>query len=84
MYGIFKNLNFVRTKLEEHSFIAIEWFQNNYMKMNSNKYHLFISGNKFEHLWAKIVNNRIWENRTVKLLGITVDIEIKFDEHLFT
>ena len=24
----------------------------------------------------------IWENRTVKLLGITIDIELKFDEHL--
>ena len=24
----------------------------------------------------------IWENRTVKLLGITVDNELKFDEHL--
>ena len=50
--------------------------------MNSDKCHLFISGNKFEHLWSKIGNNRIWENRTVKLLGITIDNELKFDEHL--
>ena len=35
-----------------------------------------------EHLWAKIDNNRIWENRTVKLLGIIVDNELKIDEHL--
>ena len=68
-----KNLDFLLTKLEEHSAIAIEWSENNYMKMNSDK---------FEHLWAKIGDNRIWENRTVKLLGITVDNELKFDEHL--
>ena len=40
------------------------------MKMNSEKCHLFISGNKFEHLWTKIGNNRIWENRIVKLSGM--------------
>ena len=52
------------------------------MKIDSDKFHLFISGNKFEHLWTKIGNNRIWENRTVKLIGITTDNELKFDEHL--
>ena len=52
------------------------------MKIDSDKFHLFISGNKFEHLWTKIGNNRIWENRTVKLLGITIGNELKFDEHL--
>ena len=77
-----KNLDFVLTELEEHSIIAIEWFQNNYMKINSDKCHRFISGNRFENFWTKIGNNRIWENRTVKLLGITIDNESKFDEHL--
>ena len=60
-----KNLDFVPTGLEEHSITAIEWFENNYMKMNSDKCHLFILENKFEHLWTKIGNKRIWENRTV-------------------
>ena len=40
-----KNLDFVLSELEEHSIIAIEWFENNYLKMNSGKCHLFISGN---------------------------------------
>ena len=60
-----KNLDFVLTKSEEHYIIAIEWFQNNYMNTTSDKYHLFILGNKFEHFWAKIGNNNIWKNRTV-------------------
>ena len=77
-----KNLDFALTKLGDHSIIAIEWFENNYMKMNSDRCHLFNLGNKIEHLWAKIGNNRIWENRTVKLLGINIDNELKFDEHL--
>ena len=57
-----KNLYFFLTKLEEHSIIAIEWFENNYMKMNADKRHLFISENTFEHLWARIGNNSISEN----------------------
>ena len=77
-----KNLDFVLTKFGEHSIIAIEWFENNYMEINSDKCQLFISGNKFEHLWTKIGNTRIWENQTVKLLGITIYDELNFDEHL--
>ena len=52
------------------------------MKINSDKCHLFISGHKFEHLWAKIGDYKIWETGTVKLLGITLGNELKFDEHL--
>ena len=77
-----KNLEFVVTKLENHSDIVIKWFEDNYMKMNSDKCHLFISGHKFEHLWAKIGDDKIWETGTVKLLSITIDNELKFDEHL--
>ena len=39
-------IDFVFTKFEEH-ITAIEWFENNYTKRNSDKCHLFISGNKF-------------------------------------
>ena len=60
----------------------MEWFENNYMKINSDQCHLFISGNKSKHLWTKIGNNRPWESRIVKLLGITIDNKLKFNEHL--
>ena len=68
-----KNLAFALANLEENSNIAMKWFENDYTNMNSDKCHLFISGNKFEHSWAKICNDRKWESRTVKLLGITLD-----------
>ena len=65
--------------------IAIKWLENNYIKMNSNKCHLIISGNKFGDLWANVGSNRKWKTRAVKLLGgITIDNELKFDEHLST
>ena len=43
---------------------------------------LFVSGHKYEHLWTKIGNDKIWETRTFKLLDITIDNELQFDEHL--
>ena len=52
------------------------------MKINLDKCHLFISGHKSEHLWTKIGDDKIWETGTVKLLGITIDNELKFDEYL--
>ena len=73
---------FVLEQLEEQSNIALKWFEDNYMKMNSGKCHLIVSGNKYEQMWAKIGNDKIWESRTVKLLGITIDNELKFDEHI--
>ena len=60
-----KNLEIALTKLVQHSVIATEWFQNNYMKMNSEKFHIFILGDRFEHLWTEIGNNRMWKKRTV-------------------
>ena len=35
-------------------------------------------------MWARIIDDMIWENRTLKLLRIAVDNELKFDEHLTT
>ena len=49
-----KNLTSVLSKLEQYSDIAINLFQNNYMKMNSDKCHLLVAGHKFEQIWAKI------------------------------
>ena len=40
------NLEVVLTQL------VIAWFQNNYMKLNTDKCHLFVVGHKFEHTWV--------------------------------
>ena len=45
-----ENLYSVATRLEHDSLEAIIWFENNYMKLNTEKCHLLISGNKSEHI----------------------------------
>ena len=69
-------------KLEENSAIALTWFEINYMKLNSDKCHLLVSGHHYEEMSVKIGEDIIWESKTVKLLGITIDKELKFDKHV--
>ena len=49
------------------------------MKMISGKFNLLISGNKSQQVWAQIWQHNIWETKTAKLLGITIDNNLKFD-----
>ena len=69
-----QNLAEVVKKLEENSDLAINWFQNNYMKLNTDKCHLLISGSRYEHFWAQIGKDKIWEGGEVKLLGIILTL----------
>ena len=39
-------------RLEHDSALAVCWFESNYMKLNTDKCHLIISGNKHESFWA--------------------------------
>ena len=72
----------VLIRLEHDSAIAICWFESNYMKLNTDECHLLVSGNKNEHMWAKVGNDKIWESITVKLLGVTIDNQLKFNGHV--
>ena len=58
----------VITKLKYNLNIAISWFESNYMKINSDKCHLLIGRNKYEHMRAQIGENKIWESNNVPLL----------------
>ena len=46
--------NYHVQRLEHDSLLAIEWFQNNNVKLNQDKYHLLVSGYKHENVQAQI------------------------------
>ena len=52
------------------------------MKLNTDKCHLLISGNKNEQMWAKLDRDIFWESNDVKFLGITLDNNLKVDKHV--
>ena len=61
-----ENLDFILNALEQNSNITIDWSQNIYMKMNSDKCHLFVASHKFEQIWAKIGTDLIWESKNTR------------------
>ena len=76
------NLKSTLETLEHNSELAIAWFEMNYMKLYTDKCHLLISGNKNEQMWAKLDRDIVWESNDVKILGITLDNDLKFDKHV--
>ena len=76
------DLNELLINLEHDSTLLVQWFEENYMKLNKEKCHLLVSGHKYEHIWIKINNYMIWENKNVKLLGVKIDSELKFNDHV--
>ena len=67
--------------LEDDTLTAILWFDNNFMKLNQGKCHFLTSGT-IEQLWVRVGDEMIWESKAEKLLGMTVDKNLKFDDHL--
>ena len=62
-------------RLEHNTKLAIVWFENNYMKL---------TGLRYETLWAIIGETRIWDSKNKNLLGLTIDRNLNFDDHVFT
>ena len=58
-------------RLTHDSSLALDWFEYNYMKLNSDVCRLLVAGHKYEHLWIDI-GDIIWESTEETLLGINV------------
>ena len=62
--------------------LAIRWFENNYMKLNTDKCRLIVSGYKHEQVWANIETDLTWEGNDVNILGVAIDRDLKFHKHV--
>ena len=67
-------------ELEVSSSILFTWLRNNYMKANTDKSHLLLSGNS--NLTANIDGNIIESEGNQVLLGITIDYNLSFNKHI--
>ena len=76
-----QNLEDLIHELEDDCWSAILWYENNFMQLNQSKCHLLASGTH-EHLFVRVGEEMIWESRKEKLLGILLDKNLDFEEHL--
>ena len=69
----------IRTLTENTEYI-IQWVKNNFLKINPDKSHVILSKNT--EMVVNILSESIVNSSSEKLLGITIDSELKFDIHL--
>ena len=75
-----KSVEFVVNNLEQSSGILTKWLDNNYMKVNAGKSYLLLSGNS--RVTATIDNSYIESEDEQVLLGITIDSNLTFENHI--
>ena len=80
IYMVSEKKESVITALETSSSLLFGWFNNNFMKANSDKGHLIMSC--VQATTAMIDGLPIDSSKTEVLLGITTDHELKFDDHV--
>ena len=68
--------------LEHDSSLGIEFFQNNDIKSNQEKFQLLVSQNKHENVWAQIQDEVVWESNKSKLLDLEIDRNLNFNKYV--
>ena len=73
----------VVARLELDSARAIKWFSDNYMKLHEDKCHLLTFGNISDDSVSVRIGSSIITNSTEeKLLGVTLDSKLTFEQHV--
>ena len=65
---------------ETSSQVLFDWFSDNFMKANSGKSHLLMSGTETTH--ANVDGSMIKSSQKEILFGINPDSELKFEDHV--
>ena len=73
--------NDVIRKLEDDSQILIQWYRNNYLKPNPDKWHLLLS-DVDNDLNILISDKYIPNSSSQKILGVTFDNKLNFTTHI--
>ena len=66
-YACNKELRSVNNSLID-GLLAVEWFEDNHLNLNQEKYQLLFTVYKYENLWVKIGQTEILERAKQKLL----------------
>ena len=79
-YATSKDIESLLDILQKNTEILMQWFKENYMKSNNDKCHMLISSP--DDVTIKIGSEEINNNKSVKLLGVTIDDKLNFSEHV--
>ena len=74
------NIDNVIASLEQVSDALFNWFKNNRLKNNVDKCHVLVSTNK--PVGIKVGDYTIDNSECEKLLGVKIDANLNFDDHI--
>ena len=77
-YG--ENIESVIKLLEQSANLLFNWFKNNQMKDNEDRFHVLL--NTDETVQVNKCTNRVNNGKCEKLLGIKIDCEVSFDDRI--
>ena len=80
-YAVGTTMDTLLNSLEKDTKILIKWFRDNYFQLNADKCHLLIS-NHSKDILINVEDEIIECSSSVKLLGVTIDNKLNFDEHV--
>ena len=80
-YATNKDISLLLKTLEEETSILLTWFTNNEMKPNADKCHLIVA-NQTDLTSVTLGNEVITAEKSVDLLGVKIDRNLNFTEHV--
>ena len=83
IYACNKNLDNISRRLETYCSVALEWFADNFMKLNADKCHLLVLGQRCDDpVTVRIGNADIVNSSEEKLLGVQIGSRLSFNNHV--
>ena len=83
IYTCNKNLDNIVHKLENDSTIPLKWFANNFMKLNADKCHLLVLGQRCDDsVTVRTGSANVVNSYEENLLGVQIDSKLSFDNHV--
>ena len=83
IYTCDMNLRDITHRLEHDCSVALEWFSDNFMKLNADKcHHLVLGKSSDDPVTVRIGNSEIVNSSEEKLLGVQIDNKLSFDNHV--
>ena len=83
IYTCNKNLDNIVHKLENDCKIALKWFADNFMKLNADKCHLLVLGQRCDDpVTVRIGSANVVNSYEEKLLGVQIDSKLSFENHV--
>ena len=79
-YATNKNVERLLEILEQNTSKLMQWFDINYMKLNEKKCQLLVTDPNPQTV--KLGNYEVNSSSSVKLLGVTIDNKLSFNEHV--